>query len=157
MSQDINQVIEIGRLTRDGKIAYVGQTAKSEISIAVNRSVKRNDQWTEEVSYFDVVIWGKTAENLRNFLLKGKQIAVKGYLKQDRWEKDGQTRSRVYIVAENVQLLGSSEKNGSNGAKNTAGSPKGEFKQRSNTPPMYQDDYPGNGESIDDFSDEIPF
>lgn len=155
--QDLNDVILIGRLTRDAEIAYVGQTAKSEISIAVNRSVKRNDQWTSEVSYFDVVVWGKLAENLRNFLQKGKQIALHGYLRQDRWEKDGQTRSRVYIVAENVQLLGSPDKNGSNGAKNTAGSPKGEFKQRSNTPPMYQDDYPGNGESFDDFPDEIPF
>ena len=155
--QDLNDVNLIGRLTRDAEIAYVGQTAKSEISIAVNCSVKRNDQWTSEVSYFDVVVWGKTAENLRNFLQKGKQIAVHGYLRQDRWEKDGQARSRVYIVAENIQLLGSPDKNGSNGAKNTAGSSKGEFKQRSNTPPMYQDDYPGNGESIDDFPEDIPF
>jgi len=58
------------------------------------------------VSFFDVTIWGKTAENLKPYLVKGKQIAVDGYLKQDRWQKDGQNFSKVNIVANSVQLLG---------------------------------------------------
>jgi single-strand DNA-binding protein len=109
---DQNHVFLIGRLTRDigadeRSFAYVGSnnTARANISIAVNRSVKKNDQWTDEVSYFDVQIWGKTAENLKQYLQKGKQIAIDGYLKQDRWQKDGQNFSRVYVVANTVQLL----------------------------------------------------
>ena len=109
---DTNTVILVGRLTRDlgmdeRSFGYApnGQ-ARANISIAVNRSRKNGDQWVDEVNYFDVTIWGKTAENLKPYLTKGKQICVEGYLKQDRWEKDGQKMSRVSIVANNVQLLG---------------------------------------------------
>lgn len=112
MANDVNKVILIGRLTRDlgsdeRSFGYVGNgMARANVSIAVNRAKKQGDQWIEEVSYFDVIIWGKTAENLKPYLTKGKQIAVDGYLKQDRWEKEGQKFSRVSIVADNVQLLG---------------------------------------------------
>jgi single-strand DNA-binding protein len=120
MSNDMNHVFLIGRLTRDvgadeRSFAYVGngQMARANVSIAVNHSVKKGDQWEDEVSYFDVTIWGKTAENLKPYLLKGKQIAVDGALKQDRWQKDGQNFSRVSITANSVQLLGGKNDNSS--------------------------------------------
>ena len=105
---DINRAVLVGRLTRDAEVKYTaGGTACAKVSVAVNRSRKGADgKWGEEVSYLDVTIWGKPAESLKPYLLKGKQIAVDGYLKQDRWEKDGKTNSRVGIVADNVQLLG---------------------------------------------------
>ena len=104
---DTNRVIVIGRLTQDAKVDFIASgTAKSEISIAVNRSVKKGGSWVDEVSFFNVTIWGKTAENLQKFLTKGTQICVEGFLRQDRWEKDGQKQSRVSIVAESIQLLG---------------------------------------------------
>ena len=110
---DMNHVFLIGRLTRDlgadeRSFGYVGngQTARAQISIAVNRSKKEGDQWIDEVNYFDVTIWGKTAENLKQYLQKGKQVAVDGYLKQDRWQKEGQNFSKVSVVANTVQLLG---------------------------------------------------
>ena len=109
---DVNHVILIGHLTRDlgsdeRSFGYTGNgQARANISIAVNRSRKNGEEWVEEVSYFDVTIWGKTAENLKPYLNKGKQIAVDGYLKQDRWTKDDQKFSRVTVVANNVQLLG---------------------------------------------------
>ena len=112
---DVNKVICIGRLTQDAKVDFIASgTAKSEISIAVNRSVKKGGIWVEEVSFFYVTIWGKTAQNLEQYLKKGTQICVEGFLRQDRWEKDGQKQSRVSIVAENVQLLGSSKGGQSN-------------------------------------------
>jgi single-strand DNA-binding protein len=139
---DQNHVILIGRLTRDigadeRSFAYVGSnnTARANISIAVNRSVKKNDQWNDEVFYFDVQIWGKTAENLKQYLQKGKQIAVDGYLKQDRWQKDGQNFSRVYVVANTVQLLG--------GTKND------------NTQTEGQQQFTSNNDN--DFPEDIPF
>ncbi len=109
---DTNHVILVGRLTRDlgsdeRSFGYIGNgTARANVSIAVNRSRKNGDQWVDEVNYFDVTIWGKTAENLKPYLTKGKQILVDGYLKQDRWEKDGQKFSKITVVADNVQLLG---------------------------------------------------
>ena len=116
---DINHVMLIGRLTRDigtdeRSFAYLqnGQ-ARANVSIAVNRSRKNGDQWVDEANYFDITIWGKTAENLKPYLLKGKQIAVDGHLKQDRWEKDGQKFSKVTVVADNVQLLGGRSENDS--------------------------------------------
>jgi single-strand DNA-binding protein len=108
---DLNHVVLIGRLTRDlgsdeRSFGYVGNgMAKANVSIAVNRSRKQADgSWVDEVSYFDITIWGKTAENLKPYLTKGKMIAVDGHLKQDRWDKDGQKFSKVSIVADNVQL-----------------------------------------------------
>ena len=96
---DLNHVVLIGRLTQDlgsdeRSFGYVGNgQARANVSIAVNRSKKNGDQWTEEVNYFNITIWGKTAENLKPYLTKGKQICVEGHLKQDRWEKMDRSRA----------------------------------------------------------------
>ena len=113
---DLNHVIEIGRLVRDpDNLAYTTSgTARLNLNIAVNRSEKRNGQWTDKASFFDVTVWGKTAENIKPYLHKGKQIAVDGYLDQQRWEKDGVKYSKVCIIANAVQLLGGNE-NGEQG------------------------------------------
>ena len=122
---DTNSIILIGRITKDcgadeRSFSYVGNgTAKAVVSLAVNRSVKKGDKWEDEVSYIDVTIWGKTAENLKSNLVKGKQICVCGYLKQDRWEKDGQKQSRLNVVADSVQLLGGGNKQ--NDSQNDSG------------------------------------
>ena len=137
---DLNHVIEIGRLTRDiseRDFGYTtGGTARLNLSIAVNRSEKRNGAWQDKVSYFDVTVWGKTAENIRPYLHKGKQIAVDGYLDQQRWEKDGVKYSKVVIIADNVQLLGGNE------SAPQAQQPAGEYQSA------------GSG---DDFPEDIPF
>lgn len=113
MANDINHVTVVGRLTRDAEISYLPSgVAVAKISIAVNRSRKNGDQWVDEVSYFDSAIFGKTAENLKPYLSKGKQIGVEGHLKQDRWEKEGQKFSKISIIADNVQLLGGWSDNG---------------------------------------------
>jgi single-strand DNA-binding protein len=104
---DINHVVLVGRLTRDAEIKYTSTgTAISKFSIAINRRRKINDQWTDEANFFDVVVWGRQAESLTPYLLKGKQIGVQGELRQNRWEQDGQPRSRVEVNASNIQLLG---------------------------------------------------
>ena len=141
---DLNSVIEIGRLTRDiseRDFTYTtGGTARLNLSIAVNRSEKRNGAWQDKVSYFDATVWGKTAENIRPYLHKGKQIAIDGYLDQQRWEKDGVKYSKVVIIADNVQLLGGNE-NGQQSAPQ-AQQPAGDYQSA------------GSG---DDFPEDIPF
>lgn len=119
--QDLNSVFLIGRLTRDMVLEYLQSgTAVGKISLAVNRSVKKNDQWTDEASFFDVSLFGKQAESLNQSLVKGKQVAVTGMLKQDRWEKEGQKFSRVTVVASRVQLLGGKGDTSSQGAQQQA-------------------------------------
>ena len=145
---DVNHVILIGRLTKDlgddeRSFGYVANgTARANVSIAVNRSVKKGEEWVEEVNYFDVTIWGKTAENLKPYLTKGKQIAIDGYLKQDRWEKDGQKMSKITVVANNVQLLGGKGEN-----SNSAAQPK-----PVNTNNQVEDSTSNSG-----FPEDIPF
>lgn len=118
---DLNDVILIGRITKDvgsdeRSFSFVGNgTAKAVVSIAVNRSVKKGDNWEDEVSFIDCTIWGRTAENLKDKLTKGKQVCIHGYIKQDRWEKDGQKQSRLNVVAESVQLLGGGNKQNDSG------------------------------------------
>ena len=109
---DINRTVLIGRLTRNADITYTpGGTAIAKMGIAVNRSVKGADgRWMNEANYFDVQLFGKQVEGLKSYLLKGKQIGVDGYLKQERWEKDGQKFSRVIINANDIQLLSPKDK-----------------------------------------------
>lgn len=103
---DLNKWSGIGRMTRDIGEKDFGYTtngkAKLTISIAVNDGYGEN----KSVSYFDVTYWGKPAESIKGYLHKGKQLGIEGRLKQDRWEKDGRTNSKVYIIADNMQLLG---------------------------------------------------
>jgi single-strand DNA-binding protein len=108
---DINNITIIGRLTRDADVAYTTSgTAVAKLSLAVNHMKK------EEVSFFEVKAFGKLAENLKPYLLKGKQIAIGGYLKQERWEKDGQKFSKNNIIADSIELLGGNKSEGnSNG------------------------------------------
>ena len=107
MAQDLNTLAIVGRVTRDAELSYLNSgTAKATFAIAVNRSVKKGDQWTDEVSYFDLTLWGKQAENLTKYLTKGTQVGITGSLQQRRWEKDGQKQSKVEIHVENIQLIG---------------------------------------------------
>ena len=141
---DVNHVVLIGRLTRDAELKYTNTGfAVGKLSIAVNRRKKSGDTWTEEVNYFDVVLWGKTAESLNQYLIKGKQIAVEGELRQNRWEQDGQTRSKVEISAIKIQLLGGGRQSGG-----------GEPRQYSNPAPINSNAPEPAG---DDFEDDIPF
>lgn len=157
---DINKVILIGNLTRDvgndeRDFGYTANgTARASVSMAVNRSVKHGEEWVDEVSYVDVTIWGKQAENLKPYLVKGQKIAVEGYLKQDRWEKDGQKFSRLSVVAEKVQLIGSKKTDGDGG--NPSYSENSNPKPATFTPKNNQQqpgpDYGNNG-----FPEDIPF
>lgn len=105
--KDLNNIVLVGRLTRDAELSYTtGGAAVCKFSIATNTTKKDGDRWIDEANFFEVVLWGRQGETLKQYLLKGKQIAVQGELKQDRWQQDGQNRSKVYIKAENIQLLG---------------------------------------------------
>ena len=88
MANDLNNVILIGRLTRDPEFKTVGQTSLANFSIANNRSYMDNGTRKDAVNYFECIVWGKLAEILKQYGGKGKQIMVEGRLEQNIW--DGQ-------------------------------------------------------------------
>ncbi len=144
---DVNHVVLVGRLTRDAELKYTGTgSAVSKFGLAINRRRKQGEQWVDEANFFDIVVWGKTAESLTKYLTKGKQIAVDGELRQSRWEQDGQQRSRVEVHANNIQLLGAPGGGGSQGAPGRSGPGQ--------TSSEGADDAP---ESSGEFVDDIPF
>ena len=102
----LNSVNIMGNLTRDPELKYTpsGKTVCS-LSLANNRVYTKNGEKTTEVSYFDVEVWGAAAENCSKYLTKGSGIIVEGRLRQDRWEKDGKTHSRVRITANNIHFM----------------------------------------------------
>ena len=149
---DINHVVLVGRLTRD---AETKQTSSGQLvckfSIAVNRRRKNGDQWEDEANYFDVVVWGRQGEALSQYLVKGKMVGVDGELRQDRWQQEGQNRSKVEIVANYLQLLGGGPSSGSGPGNNfsgnsTASAEKQNWKGQGASPP-----------TEDNFADDIPF
>ena len=122
---NLNSVVLIGRLTRNVELKYtINGQAICKFTVAVNRSRKDGDRWVDEANFFDVVLWGKQAEALSQYLVKGKQICVQGELKQERWEKDGRNYSKVEIIANTIQLLGdttSGNKENNGTAKSVSG------------------------------------
>ena len=156
---DLNHVVLIGRLTQDlgsdeRSFGYTnGGQARANVSIAVNRNKKNGEQWIEEVNYFNVTIWGKTAENLKPYLTKGKQICVEGHLKQDRWEKDGQKQSRISIVADSVQLLGGRSENSQSTGGASRFQPVNNPNQNSGYSNYQSEPY---GDTGNDFPEDIP-
>lgn len=102
-----NRVILVGNITRDIELRYTqGGTAVTELGIAVNDRVKRNNEWVDETTFVDVTLWGRTAEVAGEYLGKGSSILIEGRLKLDSWEQEGQKRSKLRVVADRMQMLG---------------------------------------------------
>ncbi|MCL1926644.1 MAG: single-stranded DNA-binding protein [Syntrophorhabdaceae bacterium] len=110
-----NRVIIAGNLTRDPETRFIPSgTAVTEFSVAVNSRYKSksSNEFKEEVSYFDIVVFGKMGENCAEYLSKGRAVLVEGRLRQRRWEQDGVKRSKIEILADNVQFLRSGSGSG---------------------------------------------
>lgn len=106
----LNKVFLIGNLTRDPDLKYTADgTAICNFGIAVNESFKGKDgEKKEKVGFYDVVVWGKSAENANSYLAKGRAVMIEGKLDYSTWETDdGAKRSKVSIVAQNIQYLSS--------------------------------------------------
>lgn len=106
---NFNRVLLGGRLTRDPELRYIPSgAAVCEFAIAVNRQWAGKDgEKKEEVTFVDIVTWGRQAETCSEYLKKGRPVFIEGHLTQDRWETpDGQKRNRMRVTAERVQFLG---------------------------------------------------
>ena len=155
-----NRVILVGNLTRDPELRYIPSgTAVSEIGLAVNDRVKRNDQWVDETTFVDITLWGRTAEVANEYLSKGAPVLIEGRLKLDTWEKDGQKRSKLRVVGERMQMLGSREGGGGGGGGGGAGRGRGGGRRtRSKKNPTTTTSIPARRPARRAFPhDEIPF
>jgi single-strand DNA-binding protein len=106
-----NKVLLMGNLTRDPELRYLqsGQ-AVVKIGLAVNRKYKnRNTQeMVEETTFVDIEGWGQQAETFSKYMTKGRPVFIEGRLRLDSWEsKEGQKRTKLLVVMENFQFLGS--------------------------------------------------
>ena len=112
-----NRVILMGNFTRDVDLRSTQSgTPVADIGLAVNdRRKNPAGEWIEETTFVDVTLWGKTAEVAAQYLGKGSPVLIEGRLKLDKWESDGEKRSKLKVVAERMQMLGSG-----NGQKKTA-------------------------------------
>jgi single-strand DNA-binding protein len=160
-----NRVILIGNLTRDIELRYIPSgMAVADIGLAVNdRRKGQNGEWIEETTFVDVVVWGRTAEVMSEYLSKGSPVFIEGRLKLDTWEgQDGQKRSKMRVVCEKMQLIGAKGQGGGEGGspRSAAGRPSPQRNQSSqqynqSAPPDEAYD-PGPGEPSGG-GDEIPF
>lgn len=135
-----NRVVLVGNLTRDIELRYIPSgTAVAEIGLAVNDRVKKGDQWVDETTFVDVTLWGRTAEVANQYLSKGSNILIEGRLKLEQWEKDGQKRSKLKVVADKMQMLGGRGEGGGGGG---GGGPRSGGAAR---PAAKQDSYDDGG------------
>jgi len=169
-----NRVILIGNLTRDPEVRYIPSgTAVSELGLAVNRTWfdKQSNSRKEETTFVDVTLWGREAEVAGEYLSKGRPVLIEGRLQLDSWEdkQSGQRRSKLRVVCERMQMLGSRGDSGGGGGGGGRSSGGGGYSGSSSqsgygggdpgsqAPPQGDDFGPpsGGGGNVPD--DEVPF
>lgn len=124
MARSVNQVILMGNLTRDPELRQTpsGQSVVS-FSLALNRAYKsQSGEWQEATDYIDVVAWGPLAERVSQYMSKGRRCLVQGRLQSRSWEQDGQKRSKVEVLANDVTFLDGRGEGGEEGG-NGGGAP----------------------------------
>lgn len=104
---DLNVITVFGRCTRSAELSYTANgTALCKFSIANNESHKNQaGQYENKPNFFDCTLWGKYGQSMSQHLTKGRAITLTGRLVQDRWEKDGQSYSKVYIKVAEINLM----------------------------------------------------
>jgi single-strand DNA-binding protein len=105
-----NKVLLMGNLTREPEIRYTPSgAAVCEFGMAINRTYTSNNEKKEEVCFVDINVWGKQAETCSRYLQKGSPLFVEGRLQLDQWndKETGKSRSKLRVVAERTQFLGS--------------------------------------------------
>lgn len=113
MPADLNRVTLVGRLTKDPESRQTaGGTDVCSIRLAVTSRTNKGGEWTDQSNYFDVTVFGRTAETAAQYLAKGRRIGVDGRLSWREWEKDGVKRQAVEIIANDLFFLDSKGEGG---------------------------------------------
>ncbi len=157
---NLNKVLLIGNLTRDPEVRYTPKgTAVADIGLAINRIWNNEqNQRQEETTFVDITLWGRQAELAQQYLTKGRGVFIEGRLQMDTWEdkQSGQKRSKLKVVAENLQFLPDG-KGGSSPASMGGNARPGNGAQRSGPPVGGSPAIEEPGGYHGDEEDDIPF
>lgn len=138
---NLNKVQLMGNLTRDPEVRYTPKgTAVVDIGMAINRYFTLDDgERREETVFVDITLWGRQAEIVGQYTRKGRPLFVEGRLQLDTWDdkQTGQKRSKLKVIGDNIQLLGSKEENGGGGGGQQQQQPQQQ--QQYSEPPQQQD------------------
>jgi len=158
----MNKVVLIGRLTRDPELRYTGSnTPVATFSLAVNRNFS-NQNGEREADFINIVVWRKQAENVKNYLTQGSQVAVEGRIQTRTYDDpNGNKRYITEVVADNVEFLGSKNSSNTNmnsTAKNAEPTPYdfGDAPEPKGTD-VDSNPFADFGASIEISDDELPF
>ena len=160
----MNKVFLIGRLTRDPELRYTGNnTAVASFALAVQRNFA-NQQGEREADFFNITVWRKQAENVKNYLTQGSQVAIEGRLQTRSYDDaNGQKRYVTEVVADNVEFIGSRNSSGNSNNMNSSASNAGptpyDFGDTPEPKCTVVDSKPfaDFGSSIEICDDELPF
>ena len=155
-----NRVILLGNLTRDPDLRYTPSGLPvCEIGLAVNDRRKTPEgEWVDEVTFIDVTLWSKTAENASTYLTKGSPVLIEGRLKLDQWDQDGMKRSKLRVVGEKMQMLGTRNAGGAQAGPRPGRNESeayGSYDDSYDAPPANRSNSAGNPPA--DSGDSIPF
>lgn len=162
---NLNKVMLIGNLTRDPEIKYTPKgTAIAQLGLAVNRSWSNDaGEKQEETTFVDVELFGRIAEIAGEYLKKGRPVYIEGRLKLDSWDdkQSGQKRSKMKVVGEQLQLLGSRD-GGGGGGQSEGGGSRSEYSEgrpasRPPSRPAAPPPRPPVDPDLDAAEDDIPF
>ena len=157
----MNKVFLIGRLTRDPELRYTGSnTAVATFSIAINRNFT-NSQGEREADFINIVVWRKQAENVKNYLTQGSQVAIDGRIQTRSYDdNNGQKRYVTEVVADNVEFLGSKNSANNSNTKSDDNEPTpydfGDKDEPKGTD-VESNPFADFGSSIEISDDELPF
>lgn len=164
MSQDLNDYSCTGRLTRDSELRSTNSgTSICTFSVAVNKRKRQQDGSYQDVAmFFECVLYGKLADSISQYLVKGQQVVINGSLDEDKWQdkNTGANRSKIKIIVSSVVLTGGSKSN--DGGQNRQQPPKqqtnsygnqGTLQPQQNTPQQSNEPVPPE----DFVDDDIPF
>jgi single-strand DNA-binding protein len=172
MANSFNKVILMGNTTRDPVVRDLPSGQKvAEIGLALNRNYTHNGEKKEEVTYVEVSFWGAQAETLQKYLKKGRPLLIEGHLKFDQWEDNGTKRSKLRVVGDSFQFIGSREGNSGGGdsqenvvshsnsnSNSTPNRKTATVASSKNSSSSKNKDYQESYEDFDNVSDdEIPF
>ncbi len=152
-----NKVILVGNLTRDPELRHIPSgTAVTDLGLAVNRTwTDRNtNQRNEETTFVDVTCWGRTAEIACEYLRKGRPVLVEGRLQMDEWNdrETGAKRTKLKVVCDNMQMLGSRNEGNSGGGGGGGGGASYQPPPQSDGPQQ-----PASNPVVNPPDDEVPF
>jgi len=153
---NLNKVMLIGNLTRDPELRVTPKgTAICQFSLAVNRKFKdESGGEREEVTYVDIEAWSKQGETIAKYCTKGRPLFVEGRLRLDQWEDKTtkEKRSRMKVVLENFQFLGSGRADGAAGGGGEGGEAPRSYAPRATSAPK-----PAAPAAQENLDEDVPF